>query len=197
MVALPEYADLLETAAKASAAAGDRYLIGGQRPTRNRLITVLTDLGAERWLVPLTHARLRTTYLVGLMSQGHSALDLLEQAGVTTLASLDRIIPFLGTTTGATPATTATTPATTATTPATTATTPATTANATATDDDDDAVDDEEDEEVEEGEEQEAEEEQEEEQEQEEEEDHQDADEDDDQADDDDADDIAPWGMAS
>ena len=92
---LPEYAELLEIAVAAAVAAGDRYLIGGSGSSRNRLNKVLEDLGVSHWPVPLVHGRLRTTYLVGLTSQRHSVPELLDQAGITTLAALDRILPYL------------------------------------------------------------------------------------------------------
>ena len=95
MIALPDYVELLEQAVAAAIGAGDRYLIGGRKTSRNRLNAVLEDLGSAQWPVPLVHGRLRTTYLVELARQHHSVPELLSQAGITTLGALDRILPFI------------------------------------------------------------------------------------------------------
>ena len=95
MIALPDYVELLELALSSAVGAGDRYLIGGRKTSRNRLNAVLEDIGSARWPVPLVHGRLRTTYLVGLARQRHSVPELLSQAGITTLGALNRILPFI------------------------------------------------------------------------------------------------------
>jgi len=95
VIALPDYVELLEQAVAAAIGAGDRYLIGGRKTSRNRLNAVLEDLGSAQWPVPLVHGRLRTTYLVELARQHHSIPELLSQAGITTLGALDRILPFI------------------------------------------------------------------------------------------------------
>jgi hypothetical protein len=94
VTALPEYAGLLEAAAARAVEAGDTYLLGGTRPTANRVSAVLADVASTPWTVELAPSRLRTTYLVGLLRQSHPVTELLTQAGVTSLGALDRVLPF-------------------------------------------------------------------------------------------------------
>jgi hypothetical protein len=95
IVALPEFAGLLKDAAGAAVDEGDNHLIGGSRPSANRLSAVLEDIDAATWATPLVIGRLRTTYLVGLAQQAHTLPDFLTLSGLRTLATLDRIFRFL------------------------------------------------------------------------------------------------------
>lgn len=101
VVVVPEYEALLQGVVEAAVAAGDTYLLGGVGPTKNKLSDTIADMNATDWDVPLSTARLRTSFLVALCAQEHSVLDLLEQAGVATLNALERILPYLRTDAGA------------------------------------------------------------------------------------------------
>lgn len=77
---LDPYAQMLSELAATSG----RYLLGGSISRHSRVYDLSDQSRAGRWPVVLDAGRLRATYLCAIARQPHSALELLERAGVAT-----------------------------------------------------------------------------------------------------------------
>jgi hypothetical protein len=90
------FQSLLATIVAECEAAGDTYLVGGQGQYRDRRTSeIVADFNARGDTVTLDVARLRTTWLVELLSSPVPLAVALDAIGITTLAPLDALLPHL------------------------------------------------------------------------------------------------------